>query len=100
VQLEMADEPPPLLHPETGELYRHKVTTLAQVLELSETRTQATEALRGLIDAIVLTPSQGELRIELKGSLAAMLSAAKNAKKSPKNGRPHAASCVGCGGGI
>ena len=28
------------------------------------------EALRGLIDAIVLTPNQGELQIELKGNLA------------------------------
>jgi hypothetical protein len=28
-------------------LYRQKVTTLAQALERSETRTEATEALRG-----------------------------------------------------
>jgi predicted Ser/Thr protein kinase len=46
------------------------------------TRTEAFEALRGLIDAIVLTPVQGELRIELKGNLAAMLGAAQNAKRS------------------
>ena len=55
-QLDTADEPPPLLHPEMAELYRQKVTTLAQALEHPETRTEATEALRGLIDAIVLTP--------------------------------------------
>jgi hypothetical protein len=48
-QLENADEPPPLLHPEMAELYRQKVTTLAQALEHRETRTEATEALRGLI---------------------------------------------------
>ena len=40
--------------------------------------------LRGLIDAIILTPADGELRIELKGNLAAMLSAATNAKRSPE----------------
>jgi site-specific DNA recombinase len=85
-QIETADEPPPLLHPEMAELYRQKVTTLAQALERSETRTEATEALRGLIDAIVLTPNQGELRIELKGNLAAMLGAATNAKRSPETG--------------
>ena len=45
-----------------AELYRQKVTTLAQALEHSETRTEATEALRGLIDAITLTPAQGELK--------------------------------------
>ena len=33
-----------LLHPEMGELYRQKLTTLAQALECSETRTEATEA--------------------------------------------------------
>ena len=85
-QLETADEPPPLLHPEMADLYRQKVTTLAHALEDSDTRTEATEALRGLIDAITLTPDQGELRIELKGNLAAMLSAATNAKRSPETG--------------
>jgi hypothetical protein len=85
-QLENADEPPPLLHPEMAALYRQKVTTLAQALEHSDTRTEATEALRGLIDAIVLTPSQGELQIELQGNLAAMLGAAQNAKRSPETG--------------
>jgi hypothetical protein len=34
-----------------------------------------------LIDAIVLTPDEGALRIELRGNLAAMLSAAANAKR-------------------
>ena len=47
-QLETADEPRPLLHPEMAELYRQKVTRLAQALEHPETRTEATEALRGL----------------------------------------------------
>ena len=60
-------------------------TTLEQ--EHPETRTEASRALRGLIDAIVLTPKQGEppsragkdsrfgeprLQMELKGNLAAM----------------------------
>ena len=49
-QLENAEEPPPLLHPEMAELYRQKVTTLAQALEHPETRTEASEALRGLLD--------------------------------------------------
>jgi hypothetical protein len=100
-RLAAADAPPPLLHPEMAELYRQKVTALAQALEHPETRTEASEALRGLIDAIVLTPGPpsraavdgarygaqaGELRIELKGNLAAMLGAAQNAKRSPETG--------------
>src|SRR5262245_30872330 len=85
-RLAAADAPPPLLHPEMAELYRQKVTTLAQALEQPGTRAEATEALRGLIDAIILTPTDAELRIELKGNLAAMLSAATNAKRSPETG--------------
>jgi hypothetical protein len=100
-RLETADEPPPLLHPGLARLYRQKVTTLAQALKHPETRTEASETLRGLIDAIVLTPSQGEppsradedsrfgeprLQIKLKGNLAAMLGAAQNAKRSPETG--------------
>jgi site-specific DNA recombinase len=85
-RLAAADAPPPLLHPEMAELYRQKVTTLAQALEHPETRTEASEALRGLIDAITLSPERGELKIELKGNLAAMLSAATNAKRSPETG--------------
>lgn len=83
-QLETADEPPPLLHPEMAEMYRQKVTTLAQALEHPETRTEATEALRGLIDAIVLTPAEDGLRIELKGNLAAMLGATVQSKRAPE----------------
>ena len=85
-KLAAADAPPPLLHPEMAELYRTKVSTLAQALERPATRVEATEALRGLVDAIILTPSDGELRIELKGNLAAMLCAATNAKRSPETG--------------
>jgi site-specific DNA recombinase len=50
--LAAADAPPPLLHPEMAGLYRQKVTALAQALEHPETRTEASEALRGL-----MTPS-------------------------------------------
>jgi hypothetical protein len=41
----------------------------------ASSRPKAAEALRGLIDALVLTP--GELGIELQGNLAAMLKAAQ-----------------------
>jgi site-specific DNA recombinase len=75
-RLAAADEPPPLLHPGMAELYRSKVTDLGKALEHPESRSEATESLRGLIEAIVLTPNQGKLRIELKGNLAAMLGAA------------------------
>jgi hypothetical protein len=42
--------------------------------------------LRGLIEAIGLPPEKGQLRIELKGNLAAMLAAAQQTKRSPEMG--------------
>jgi site-specific DNA recombinase len=52
-------------------IYRARVTELARALQEPESRSEATEALRGLVDAIVLTPDKvGEaLQIELRGNL-------------------------------
>jgi site-specific DNA recombinase len=75
-RLDRSAQPPPLLHPNLADLYREKVTQLARGLEYEESRTAVAEALRGLFDAIVLTPQEGELKIELQGYLAAMLKAA------------------------
>ena len=86
-QLESSNAPPPLLHPGMAELYRNKVTELARALEHPDGRSEAAESIRGLIDAIVLTPDKGKLRIELRGNLAAMLDAAQNKKSSPENGK-------------
>jgi hypothetical protein len=44
-----------------AELYRQTITDLAHALEHSDTRTEAAEAIRTLIDAIVLTPNDGAL---------------------------------------
>ena len=76
-RFQKATQPPPLLHPNMADLYRENVTKLARGLEHEESRSAAAEALRGLIDAIVLTPHEGELKIELQGNLAAMLKAAQ-----------------------
>jgi hypothetical protein len=82
-----AEEPPPLLHPEMARTYRTKVTELAKALQEPDTRSEATEALRGLVDAIVLTPDAiGEtLQIDLRGNLAAMLGATVHTKRSPES---------------
>jgi site-specific DNA recombinase len=52
-QLKTADEPPPLLHPIIADLYRSKVESLAEALQREDTRLEASEMLRGLIDSIV-----------------------------------------------
>ena len=62
-------------------------------------RLDASETLRGLIDAIVLMPEKSQLRIELRGNLAAMLTAQKT-RRWPETGDLTHAGTVGCGGGI
>ncbi len=88
IKLSTADEPPPLLHPSMADVYRSKVEELAAALRREDTRLEASEMLRGLIETIVLTPESGEprLRIELRGNLAAMLTAAQKTKRSPETG--------------
>ena len=86
VHLKAADEPPPLLHPSMADLYHAKVESLASALQREDTRLQASEMLRGLFDSIVLIPDEGRLRIELRGNLAAMLTAAQQTKRSPETG--------------
>ena len=85
-QLADADEPPPLLHPSMADIYRSKVAELAAALRREDTRLEASAILRGLIESIVLTPKEGQLGIELKGNLAAMLAAAQKTKRSPETG--------------
>jgi site-specific DNA recombinase len=86
-QLAATEEPPPLLHPEMARIYRTKVTQLAKALQDPDSRSEATEALRGLVDAIVLTPDQGgeALQIDLRGNLAAMLGATVQTKRSSES---------------
>ena len=59
---------------------------------------QDAEAGIAVIDSIVLTPEKGQLRIELRRNLAAMLTAAQKTKRSPDTGDLPGAGSIGCGG--
>ena len=50
-------------------------------------RDQAHEAIRGLIDKVVLTPAEGVLRIDLHGEAAAILQLSAAGKKGAPSGR-------------
>ena len=76
-----AEEPPPLLHPSMAELYRSRLTNLYEALGREETRTEAAEIIRSLVDEIVLTPENGEFNIDLRGDLAGILTIATGAKR-------------------
>jgi site-specific DNA recombinase len=65
----------PALHPNLAQVYRQKVSDLEQALADPLVSAAAVEALRSLIDAIVVYPGpkRGEVRIELRGDLAAFM---------------------------
>jgi site-specific DNA recombinase len=81
-----APEMPELLHPRMADVYRAKVGSLCLALESEESRTGAREAIRALIETILLEPDGERLKITLKGDLAGMLSAARDSKRSPDTG--------------
>ena len=68
----------PILHPAMAERYRQEVTALKASLNRADSRAEAAEHLRALMEKIVLTPVQGrkDLRIDLHGDLAGILSVA------------------------
>ena len=48
---------PELLHPRMADVYREKVGSLCLALENEESRTGAREAIRALIETILLEPA-------------------------------------------
>ena len=77
-----------------------RVTQLARALQDPDGRSEATEALRGLVDAdrAHARPGGGTLQIGLKGILAAMLGATVQTKRSSETDDLSPASMFGCGG--
>lgn len=77
-----AEEPPPLLHPEMASFYREQVGALHEALkaDTEATRLKAGEVLRSLVKEIILTPGDGELKIDVRGDLAGILAVALKTK--------------------
>ncbi|MFX0547658.1 zinc ribbon domain-containing protein [Roseovarius sp. S1116L3] len=70
------------IHPRMADSYREKIATLIADLQNPDGMLEAKEALRSLIDRIVLQPSPatGKLDIHLEGALAALLMLSLGAK--------------------
>ena len=71
--IEAAPLPPPRIHPNVAELYRRKVMGLHAALSADDTRAEAAEILRGLIEAILIRPAERGTEIELVGDIVNML---------------------------
>jgi site-specific DNA recombinase len=74
--------PPVRLHPNLAPLYRERVAKLHAALANPESRTEALELVRSLIDRVELRPAEGGFHVELVGEIANMvtLSAGRRAK--------------------
>lgn len=77
------DAPLPTIHPNLAQLYREKVTRLEEELADPEIAAEAKSVLRSLIKTIKLTPGakRGEIDLELRGELAAILAAGQTKNK-------------------
>ncbi|MFN3315068.1 MAG: recombinase family protein, partial [Hyphomonas sp.] len=82
VKLEALPAPDPIpMHPGWADTYARKVADLANALNDDDTRTEAADLLRGLIDRIILRPDADAPKghaIELFGELGAILSLCGN----------------------
>ena len=81
-QLVSAPAPAPRLHPNLAEVYRQKVSALENALHAPGDGTAALEAIRALVERVILHPAttgQG-LEIELVGEIAAMIRLAQTAE--------------------
>ncbi len=71
----------PVLHPNLAAIYRNKVQSLHDALREPVSGTSALEAIRGLIDRVVLHPvdtAENGMEIELIGEIAAMVALASH----------------------
>ena len=73
-------EPKVLLNPNMAELYRSRVAGLHAALSATDPDRDAFEAIRSLIERVVLTPVDGKLAIDLYGEIAGILKMAAGHK--------------------
>ena len=81
VRVKQAPAPAPRLHPKLADLYGQRVDRLHQELNRPELRSEAAQALRGLIEQVRLIPENGRLEIELVGDLAGILALSTGTKQ-------------------
>jgi hypothetical protein len=80
-KLAASPEPKVYLAPGMAEIYRQKVDELQEFLAAGSEHANVYEALRSLIDRIVLTPVDGKLTIDLYGEIAEILKLSAGGKK-------------------
>jgi site-specific DNA recombinase len=72
-EIESAPAAAPRLHPNLAEIYRKKVGGLQDALSDPETRSEAIEILRGLIERVAISAAEDGFTVELVGEIANMV---------------------------
>ena len=76
------------LHPDLASGYRRRVAGLRQSLETEETRPEALEIIRSLIERVIVQPREdGSFEIELEGEIARMVEIGLEPNQKPKNNK-------------
>ena len=89
-ELKDAPTPAPVLHPNLAELYRRKVENLHQALSTPDTRTEAADILRTLIERISVNPvGKGKFELDLTGDIVGMIEMAQTSSRQHKTTRPY-----------
>ena len=83
-KLAATDQPPPLLHPNMADRWRKAITALRDALADDRSDAEARQEVRQMVEEIRLTPRDGVLAIDVKGQLAAMLTAASPGDDWPR----------------
>ena len=80
--LDVAEEAPPLLHPNMARRYHEQVGRLIETLNILEHSAEAVEVIRSLVEKIVLSPDESENRLvaNLHGDLAGILAVSVDKK--------------------
>ncbi len=74
---------PPRLHPQLSKIYEARVARLQDALQADPDGREALEAVRGLIDRVIVVPAAaGGHEIELIGEIAAMIRLASGAERA------------------
>ena len=76
-----APSPAPILHPNLAELYRRQVENLHEALNASDSRTEAAEILRGIIERPL---GRSSLEIDLTGDIVNMIEFAESGPQTKK----------------
>ncbi len=76
----------PALHPNLAEVYRERVAALHEALADPATKDEAFSIIRTLIDEVRPVPEDGQLRVEIRGALAAILALAAQNNKTARVG--------------